>query len=370
MDAVTTKTQTEVTLAGSSPVKSLLRAQNDVDAVSAWLAQYVTSPNTFNTYRREAERFIHWCRERHLQLKELAHEDVAAFSAFLLAPSADWVADRRRRRDDKEWKPMIGGLSLASHRMAMIVVRRMLAWLAMSDYLPRNPAALIRIAKMSNDDEITRYLPIEAITLIDDAIRELPDKTKPQILIKARAQFLFSLYYETGIRLSEGVTASMSDMTRDAKGYWWIYVMGKGATKKKPLPVSARLLADFKAYRQAFGLPALPAPGDSTALILQLRKRGDRIKKQAVAIALTSILKSAADLASSRSLPEIEAALRYATAHWLRHSCLSHLLDDGNDLKIVQDIGRHKSIATTGRYLHKRADALHVAVTRRSSSRH
>lgn len=348
--------------------QALIRAQTDHEAVAAWLAG-CRSAKTLKAYRREAERLLFWCRERGIQLRDIAYEDLLAFSAYLLSPPKEWISDAKYPRAHPDWRPMTGPLSAGSHRMAITIIRRMLAWLTEAGYLPKNPGSLLKLGRGPQEAEITRYLPIEAVALIDDAVEQMPEKAPAHIRQKARAKFLISLYYETGIRLFEGANADMGDIARDHKGNWWLNIIGKGEQSKKPVPVSERMLGDLKHYRCAFNRPPLPSPGDREPLILKVRGTGGRATEEAVANALQQVFREAADLAEKADQPGLADLLRNASPHWLRHSCMSHLLDDGTDLATVQAIARHRSIATTGRYLHKRKEDIHAAVSRRSTRR-
>jgi len=348
--------------------RALIRAKTDEEAIVAWLAG-CRSPKTLKAYKREAERLLFFCKERDIPLRKILYEDLLSFSAFLLAPPKEWIADAKYPRAHKDWRPMIGPLSPASHRMAITIIRKMLSWLTDAGYLQKNPGALLKLGRAPFAAEITRYLPVEAISLLDDAVIKMPEKTPAMCRQKARARFLVSLYYETGIRLFEGANACMGDFVREFKGDWWLHVTGKGETTKKPVPVSQRLLDDLKAYRIMYGKPPLPAPGDTEPLILKARGKPERVTEEAVGNAMQLIFRKAAILAREADQPELAYQLEAASTHWLRHSCMSHLLDDGTDLKTVQDIARHRSISTTGQYLHKRKEDIHAAVTRRSSKR-
>lgn len=358
---------------------ALTRAKTDEEAVAIWLAK-CRSPKTFTSYKREAERLLFFCRERGITLQTLAYEDLLAFSAFLLNPPPHWISENQRKLPRKHpgWRPMIGPLAPGPHRTALTIVRKLLTWLKDAGYLQKNPGVLLELGRDDREEEITRYLPIEAFSFIDRAVEEMPSKSVPMLRQKTRARFLVSLYYETGIRLFEGAHACMGDVVRDYQGHWWLNVIGKGSSIKKPVPVSERLLSDLKEYRVAFDRSPLPAPGDPEPLILKARKakaaapgktETDRVTEEGVSIALKAIFGAAARLADADDHAGLAELLRQATPHWLRHSCMSHLIDDGTDLPTVQAIARHKSISTTGRYLHKRKDDIHAAVSRRSEKR-
>lgn len=348
--------------------KALIRAQTDAEAVAVWLADCRTK-KTLRAYKREAERLLFWCRQRNLTLRDLAYEDLLLFSAFLMAPPPEWISTAKLPRAHPDWRPMTGPLKPRSHSLAIIIIRKMLKWLHQTGYLPSNPGSLLKPGRARTEAEITRYLPVEALSWVDEAVDQLPENTPTYRKQKARARFLVSLYYEPGIRLFEGAGATMGDMVRDHHGHWWLYIIGKGDTEKRPVPVSERLLADFQSYREAYRKPPLPAPGDPEPLVLTTRGPERRATDEAVADALQAVFRRAGRLADAAGQPELAKLLRQASPHWLRHSCMSHLLDDGTDLATVQAVARHRSIATTGRYLHKRSEDVHAAVSRRSATR-
>ncbi len=89
-----------------------LDANNDYDAIGAWLALY-ESTETERAYRKEAERLLLWAiLERGKALSSLTTEDASAYRAFLRRPTPHhrWVAPARPRTSP-EWRPFTGALS-------------------------------------------------------------------------------------------------------------------------------------------------------------------------------------------------------------------------------------------------------------------
>lgn len=105
-----------------------LSANNDYDAVNAWLALH-EAPATARAYRKEAERLRLWAiLERGKPLSSLTSEDATAYRAFLLAPTSRWVGPARPR-PSPEWRPFTGALAPRSIAYALGVISAMFRWL-------------------------------------------------------------------------------------------------------------------------------------------------------------------------------------------------------------------------------------------------
>jgi len=69
-----------------------LNATNDIEAVSAWLAEYAEAAHTLRSYRKEVERLLLWAtRSRGKALSSLTREDLLAYEAFLSDPGDEWL---------------------------------------------------------------------------------------------------------------------------------------------------------------------------------------------------------------------------------------------------------------------------------------
>lgn len=74
-----------------------IAAQNDIDAIKAWLVRFVDTKTTFDNYRKEAERLLLWSTvQLHKPLSSLTHEDLLAYQYFLAdpQPAARWIMPR------------------------------------------------------------------------------------------------------------------------------------------------------------------------------------------------------------------------------------------------------------------------------------
>ncbi len=145
----------------------------------------------------------------------------------------------------------------------------------------------------------------------------------------------------------------MGAIYTEGDGRWWLDVVGKGA-KPRRLPVSPEMLAAFHDYRQAFALLPKTSRDDATPLILNTRGRQlVAVTDEAASNAIKGLFAVAAELADGDGDADAAAALRNASAHWLRHTMLTTHANNGVALKTLQDTAGHASLSTTATYLHK-----------------
>jgi integrase/recombinase XerD len=113
--------------------RSQIAAGNDVDAIRAWLARFIDTKATFDTYRKESERLLLWSTtELRKPLSSLTHEDLLLYRRFLAdpQPAQRWVMTGRKvARADPHWRPFSGPLSPASERQAFVILNTLFAWL-------------------------------------------------------------------------------------------------------------------------------------------------------------------------------------------------------------------------------------------------
>jgi len=117
-----------------------IAANNDVDAIKAWLARFLDTKTTFDNYRKEAERLLLWSTIQLAKpISSLTHEDLLVFQQFLSdpQPASLWVMrdGRKFARADPEWRPFAGPLSAASRRQAVIILNALFSWLVNAGYL-------------------------------------------------------------------------------------------------------------------------------------------------------------------------------------------------------------------------------------------
>ncbi|WP_211474301.1 tyrosine-type recombinase/integrase [Collimonas humicola] len=341
--------------AGSGEAEPLVAARSDSELARAFLYSSELSENSIKSAKKDLGRFLLWCQHHGKMLYQLHIEDLIAYKAFLKDPQPEetWISATKWPREDARWRPFSGPLSEPSVRQAFRVVKALLEFAKNAGYLRRNAGALVKNVKTARDARVTRYLSAQAMAYVYAAMGELPATTPAKAKARARDRFLLLGYITTGARLSELTEARMGAMYTEGDGRWWLDVVGKGA-KPRRLPVAPDMLAAFREYRAAFGLPAHAARDDATPLVLSSRGPAPLpITGEAAANSMKSLFSAAAVLAEAAGEPDSASALRQASAHWLRHTMLTMHANNDVSLKALQDTAGHANISTTAIYLHK-----------------
>jgi integrase/recombinase XerC len=215
------------------------------------------------------------------------------------------------------------GAKKSSMMRKLAAVRTMYRYLWRDGVIASNPASSVATPKQ--DKPLPKALSVDAA----QAVVESP-RGSGGVALRERA--VLETFYSTGARLSELTALNVGDVEWDA-GLVRLY--GKGR-KERVVPIGSKALAAIRAYRDAVG------GGHSGALFVG--KTGQRLSSRTIA----RIVKTAARAAGA---PEV-------SPHTLRHSFATHLLEGGADLRAIQDMLGHASLATTQRYTRVTVDHL------------
>jgi site-specific recombinase XerD len=350
-----------------------LSANNDYDAVHAWLALH-ESPATQRAYRKEAERLILWAIvERGCALSSLVTEDAVAYRAFLRhpVPRTRWVGPSRPR-SSPNWRPFAGGLSARSSAHALTVLGAMYRWLMQQRYVLANPFAGVKVrgAARAPQHAAARAFSDGEWNLIRTLADGLEWSYGWEAPAAQRLRFVLDFAYGTGLRSSELVGASLGQIETDEQGDHWLHVVGKGSkTGKVALPPLA--WAALNRHLMQRGLPTTRSRWKpSTPLLGSLEQDSEA---GITAARLWNIVRRFFDTAVGvlgESSPATVEKLKLASPHWMRHTHASHSLARGAELTSVRDNLRHASLSTTSIYLHgdevKRARQLREAFKERA----
>ena len=338
------------------PSSCTLSADNDYEAVQAWLALH-ESGATKRAYRKEAERLILWAVvERGRALSSLTTEDATAYRGFLRNPTprSRWVGPPQTRFS-AQWRPFAAGLSPRSTAYALSVIGAMIRWLIEQRYVVANPFAGIKVrgsARSTPMDE-GRVFSEGEWDIIRAVANALEWSYGWKLAAAQRLRFVLDFAYATGLRSSEFVGATLGQIETDAQGDHWLKLVGKGSKAGKvALPPLARVALDH--YLMQRGVPTTPALWKpSTPLIadLQAGSAQNRITSTRLWNVTKRFFVTTADAIESES-PKTAEKLRRASPHWMRHTHATHALARGVELTTVRDNLRHASVSTTSVYLH------------------
>jgi integrase/recombinase XerC len=188
---------------------------------------------------------------------------------------------------------------------------------------------------------VRRPLP----TLLNvDAAAEVMVAPPPDTVEGLRDRALLETLYGAGLRVSEACGLDVNDVELSIKGLGSVRVLGKG-NKERVVPIGAAAVAAIRAYLARRGELRHPKTGflDPTAVLVS--KRGARLRSS-----------GAYDIV--RRYGALGAGRADLHPHALRHTCATHLLDGGADLRSIQKLLGHASLSTTQRYTHVSVDHL------------
>jgi integrase/recombinase XerC len=214
------------------------------------------------------------------------------------------------------------GLCKSSQARHLTALRSFLRYLCREAELASNPAEFT--ASPKKDKHLPQFLYYEEV----EALLEAPDDS----LAGQRDRAILELLYGCGLRVSE-LTALDVSSVNVAGGY--VRVFGKGA-KERINPLGAAAADAITAYLETRRVAGQPSHTRS-ALFLNLR--GGRLTDRSVRNIVDKHIQNA-------------AVTKHLSPHGLRHSFATHLLENGADLRSVQELLGHASISSTQIYTH------------------
>lgn len=260
------------------------------------------SPNTIESYSRDVAELFAWMKESGIARPEDAKG----------ADLCRWVGALAER-----------DISKRSQARAISSVKSLYDFLDREGRISKSPCDALDSPKMQ------RYLPV--VLSVDEvsAIIASVDLSKPE---GHRNKAMLEMLYSCGLRVSELITLKISDLFFD-EGF--IRVLGKGS-KQRLIPVGEYAVSAVNLYLdQRRTLPVERGCED----FLFLNRRGKPLSRQMV-------FKIVTDQAAAAGIGKT------ISPHTFRHSFATHLVENGADLRVVQQMLGHESILTTEIYTH------------------
>jgi integrase/recombinase XerC len=259
-----------------------------------------SSPHTIKAYKQDLELFSAYAGFR--GWKQIDHIAVRGFLSQLYEK----------------------GLSKASVARALAAVRSLYRWLAREGVVEQNPAKLVATPKLPK--KLPRVPTIEEMNLVIDG-------AMPEVAaFPERDRLMFELLYGCGIRNSELTGINLDDISLNAEA---ILIRGKGK-KERHVPFGDSVKAALAAYLPERQKLLQETHKHSTALLIN-RRDGGRLTTRSVGRIVKKI-------AVAKGLsPDVHP-------HTLRHAFGTHMLEEGADLRAIQELLGHERLATTQRY--------------------
>jgi len=254
------------------------------------------SPHTLRGYATDLAELLRFLAGR--GVSDLAGVDTRAVRAYLA-----WLHERR--------------LSKATIARKLASARSCLRFLARRGMIDGNPARQVRSPRLGR--RLPSFLPKDEAT-------ELLDQKPEESEAGRRDHALLELLYATGLRVAECCGLDPNDLDR-SQGT--VRVLGKGG-KERVVPVGETALEAVDAY--------MKMRGDGTGPLFR-NARGGRLTTRSV----HRVVKERARQAGIS---------QRVTPHTLRHTFATHMLGEGADLRLIQELLGHSRLSTTQRYTH------------------
>ncbi len=267
------------------------------------------SPNTVASYCSDIQKFAIWIdKSLHKSLDKASADDVT------------------------EYVSSLSSLEKRTQARILSSLRSFYGWAVIEKYVTDNPCDLVDSPKLG------RYLPdvlsVDEVTAVIDSV-----DVKSSYGLRDRA--ILEIMYGCGLRVSEVVGMKISCLYLK-EGF--VRVVGKG-DKERLVPIGEMAVDAVQAY-----VEARPAAADAESDdILFLNRFGRSLSRQSV----FKMIQRQALLAGIR---------KEVSPHTFRHSFATHLVENGADLRVVQEMLGHESITTTEIYTHVDSSTWHVEV--------
>ena len=276
------------------------------------------SPNTVIAYRHDLTGFADFLRA-HLGAETIAWEQVDRLTM------RSWLAHLHRR-----------GLAKRSSARALSAVRSFFRFLHRADVVETNPARAVGSPKL--DRHLPGHLDVTQVTTM---LTASATRAQGGRFTDVRDRAILELFYSAGLRLGELQGIDVSDLDLVAG---LVKVRGKGR-KERIVPVGGPAQVALREYERARDVLVSDVGTAAERRALILSRRGRRISRRALHDAVVARLREVDEGAG-------------LSAHSLRHSFATHLLNGGADLRAVQELLGHSSISTTQIYTHTSVERL------------
>ena len=284
--------------------------------ISATISSFLThvkvekglSSNTVSAYRRDLVKFDVFAQKRKLSLEGVSRDDLVDFLAGL-------------------YRMNLESRTVARH---LVTLRNFFRFAQIQELITTDPTINLESPKIRRS--LPGYLRLEEV----ERLLEQPDSTTA---LGLRDRAMLEILYSTGLRVSELIGLRVSDL--DSK-VGCVRCVGKG-DKERIVPVGRKALVIVEKYLRDARPKLLGRLRGSPTLFVN--RRGVSLSRVGVWKILSGYGK--------------RAGLRVSlTPHMLRHSFATHLLENGADLRIIQELLGHATIATTEIYTHVAGERL------------
>lgn len=284
-------------------------------------AERGAATNTLQSYARDLEDARSFLNERNVRLTEATPDDLRAYLGHLAKQ----------------------GFAASSQARRLSALRQFFKFLYGEGLRGDDPTGILDAPKKGRS--LPKTLSVDDVNRLIGRAETEAAETGGNHLIKRRMHLLVELLYATGLRVSELVSLPASVLAQTGR---FLVVKGKG-NKERLVPLSRAAVSALDAYGEALAaeIGDDPAAGD---FLFPAQSKEGFLPRQVFARDLKALAGRAGIRASTLS------------PHVLRHAFASHLLQNGADLRAVQELLGHSDISTTQIYTHVLEERLHQLV--------
>jgi integrase/recombinase XerC len=284
------------------------------------------SEHTLSAYRSDLEQFAAFLQRADFpeDVQSVDHLTIRAFLATLYEAAPRTAPSRRGKKG--------GGLSKTSVARKLSAIRSFFKYLMRERLVSKNPAALVSLPRLP------QKLPASPA---EDAVARLLDTPFLETPRGRRDAALWEMLYATGMRASELVGLNLDDVSLSEA---LVRLRGKGR-KERIVPFGSKAKVALVRYLDdGRGVLLARAGVRGSARAVFLNHRGARLTRRGLALVIGRRIRLAAASAGQGG-----AAAAFSP-HALRHAFATHLLSRGADLRSIQELLGHASLATTQLY--------------------
>ena len=297
---------------------SALQIESFLEMMSA---ERGAATNTLQSYERDLEDARSFLNERGVRLSDAVPDDLRAYLGHLAKQ----------------------GFAASSQARRLSALRQFFKFLYGEGLRGDDPTGILDAPKKGRS--LPKTLSVDDVTRLIARAEAEAMEPGGNLLLKRRLHVLVELLYATGLRVSELVSLPASVLAQTGR---FLVVKGKG-NKERMVPLSRAAVSALETYGEmlAADIGDDPAAGD---FLFPAQSKEGYLPRQVFARDLKALAGRAGIRASTLS------------PHVLRHAFASHLLQNGADLRAVQELLGHSDISTTQIYTHVLEERLHQLV--------
>ncbi len=284
-------------------------------------AERGAAENTLSSYARDLEDAASFLSSRNATLVQAETEDLSAYLSHLARQ----------------------GFEASSQARRLSALRQFYKFLYAENIRASDPSSVLDAPKRARP--LPKTLDTGSVNKLLKLAQEEADMPGPGQLGRLRMLALLELAYATGMRVSELVSLPANVLDTEGR---FLLIKGKGG-KERLVPLSRPAVSALKSYGDALAVEQMASGQESSFLFPAASKQG-YLARQVFA----------RDLKSLAARAGLKAAA--ISPHVLRHAFASHLLENGADLRAVQELLGHSDISTTQIYTHVMEERLHKLV--------